>query len=103
MPDDTQRADDEPDVTDMPTARAPDFELIFHDDPETPADFVMFLLERLCGQSEEQARALVQELTTRGRAVAAVLPERLARMKLAQIEEAARGKYPFKATIESPA
>lgn len=102
MPDDTQRADDEPDFTDMPTARAPDCELVFHDDPETPADFVMYLLERLCGHNEEQARVLVQELTTRGKAIAAVLPERLARVKLAQIEEAARGKYPFKVTLKSP-
>lgn len=103
MPDDvpTQRADDEPDFTDMPTARAPDCALVFHDDPETPADFVFFLLVKHCGHGEEQARAVIQEMTTRGKAVAAVLPDRLARVKLALIEEAAAGKYPFKATVEA--
>ena len=102
MPEDpTQRADDDLEFTDMPTARAPDWELVFHDDPETPADFVMYLLEHLCGHSEEQARSIVQELNTRGLAVAAALPERMARAKLSQIEDAAKGKYPFKATIQS--
>ena len=102
MPEDpTQRAEDDLDLTDMPTARAPDCELLFHDDPETPADFVMYLLERLCGHSEEQARAIVHELTTRGLAVAATLPERMAQVKLSQVEDAARGRYPLKATIRS--
>jgi ATP-dependent Clp protease adaptor protein ClpS len=103
MPDDvpTQRADDEPDFTDLPTARAPDCALVFHDDPQTPADFVFFLLERFCGLGEEQARNVVQEITTHGKAVAAVFPERLARVKLDQIAAAAQGNYPFKATVES--
>ncbi|MCC6151242.1 MAG: ATP-dependent Clp protease adaptor ClpS [Planctomycetes bacterium] len=100
MPDDpSKHAEDDLDLTDMPTARAPDCELVFHDDPETPADFVMYLLERLCGHSEEQARAIVHELTTHGLAVAATLPERMAHVRLSQIDDAARGRYPFKATI----
>ncbi len=103
MPDDvpTQRADEEPDFTDLPTARAPDSALVFHDDAETPADFVLFLLERFCGLDEVQARAVVQEMTTRGKAVVAVLPERIARVKLGQIEDAAKGKFPFKVTLET--
>jgi ATP-dependent Clp protease adapter protein ClpS len=103
MPDDvpTQRFEDEPDFSDMPTARAPDCAIVFHDDPETPADFVLFLLERYCGLGEEQARNVVQEITTRGKAVATVLPERLARIKFSQIEEAAKSKFPFKASLES--
>ncbi|CAG0932166.1 ATP-dependent Clp protease adapter protein ClpS [Planctomycetaceae bacterium] len=103
MPDDvpTQRSDDEPDFSDMPTARAPDCALVFHDDAETPADFVLFLLERYCGLDEEQSRNVVQEMTTRGKAVAAVFPERIARVKLSQIEDAAKSKYPFKASLES--
>ncbi len=103
MPDDvpTQRADEEPDFTDMPTARAPDSALVFHDDAETPVDFVLFVLERFCGLGEVQARAVVQEITTRGKAVAAVLPERIARVKLGQIEDAEKGKFPFKVTLET--
>jgi ATP-dependent Clp protease adaptor protein ClpS len=102
MPDDmpTQRADDEPDLTDLPTAMAPNWALVLHDDPETPADFVYFVLERFCGHGEEQARAVVNTLTSSGKAVAAVLPERIARIKQAQIEEEAKGKYPLKATLE---
>jgi ATP-dependent Clp protease adapter protein ClpS len=61
----------------------------------------MFLLERYCGLDEEQARGVIQEITTHGKAVAAVFPERVARVKLSQVEDTARGKYPFKASLES--
>ena len=77
-----------------------DTEIVFHDDRETPADFVLFLLERYCEYSEDEARIVVQEITTKGKAIAIELPETLAKIKLSQIHDAAKGKYPFKATLE---
>ena len=104
MPDDdpTQRAPDDATEreTEMPTAMAPKMALVFHDDSETTPDFVLHLLERYCGKDEAQARAIVSEISERGRAVVGELPEAIAQIKLSQIQAAAKGKYPLKVTLD---
>ena len=103
MPDDTptQRHDDDTDFeSELPTVLAPRVALVFHDDSETPSDFVMHVLERYCGKTELEARAIVEAIARKGFAVAGEFPQTTGRVRLAQVQEAAQGRYPFKATLE---
>lgn len=103
MPDDTptQRQEDDTEFdSELPTVVAPKVALVFYDDPETPADFVLHLLERFCGQDEARAREIVRRLADKGQAVAGEFNQAVGRIKLGQVQEAARGKYPFRATLE---
>ena len=52
---------------------APKVRVIFHDDDDTPAEFVLFALQTYFGLDEPGARKIVDEICAKGSAVAATM------------------------------
>lgn len=86
------------------TALSAKVRIVFHDDDQTPADFVYYLLETFLGYDEAASRELVQRLGTEKRVVAAELVATAAELAMQRITRTAKQSgYPFKATIEHQA
>ena len=106
MPDDTP-AGKPPEGTDAvppeewedSTVIAPKVTVVFHDDPQTPVDFVLFCLEKYFGFDEPAARELVGCLRAKGRVEVVSLAAPVAELALRRVADAAaQSGYPFRAT-----
>lgn len=83
------------------TALSAKVKVVFHDDDQTPADFVYYLLETFLGYDEAASRELVQRLATEKQVVAAELVATAAELAMQRITRASQESgYPFKASIE---
>ncbi|MCC6573769.1 MAG: ATP-dependent Clp protease adaptor ClpS [Planctomycetes bacterium] len=93
--DDTDQSD-----TETATVIAPGWAVVFHDDPETPEDFILHAAMRHLGLDIDAARAVAAALGREGRAVAAKFPKSVAQQRAEGILAAARPKYPLRVTVE---
>lgn len=74
--------------------------IIFHDDSETPVDFVLFLLQNYVGYDVEQAEAMVKGIAAKGSETVVSLPRPLARALMSRMERAIeQSGYLFKVTL----
>lgn len=96
-----QRTEDETGTEhETATVIAPGYAVVFHDDPQTPEDFVLHACMTYLGLEAEIAHGVADELRAKGRAAAARYPQRIAEEKAERIIAAARPKYPFRVTVE---
>lgn len=75
--------------------------LVFYDDDQTPVDFVLYALGHFCGYDEPRARALIEKIGSKGRAVVATLQPLVAEHTRQRIAAAAQAAgYPFRVELE---
>ncbi len=87
-----------------PTVISAKVRIVFHDDDQTPPDFVYYLLETFLGYDEDASRELVKRLGTEKRVLVAELNATAAELAMQRITRTAKQSgYPFKATIEHQA
>lgn len=74
--------------------------LVLNDD-FTPMDFVVLVLRRFFGKSEEEATKIMLEVHKKGAGVAGIYTMEVAEMKVMQTNQFAQAsEYPLKATFE---
>lgn len=77
------------------------FKVMLLNDDYTPMDFVILVLQRFFGKSEETATAIMLDVHKKGAGVAGVYTLEIAEMRVMQVHQFARSnQYPLKATIE---
>ena len=82
------------------TGHAPMWKVLFHNDDQTPMEFVTAVLIRFFGHQPAQAHAIMMTVHKRGIGLAGVYPLELAELKQSQVISAARPHYPLKVTLE---
>jgi ATP-dependent Clp protease adaptor protein ClpS len=87
--------------TETTPATPPLFKVLLLNDDYTTWDFVVFVLMRFFGKSEEEAHRQTLEVHQQGLTLAGVYTHEIAETKAAQVIRAARQEgHPFRATIE---
>jgi ATP-dependent Clp protease adaptor protein ClpS len=77
------------------------YRVLLLNDDFTPMDFVVLVLRRFFGKSEEQASAIMLDVHKKGAGTAGVFSLEVAEMKVMQVNQFARiEKYPLKCTLE---
>jgi ATP-dependent Clp protease adaptor protein ClpS len=77
------------------------YRVILLNDDFTPMDFVVLVLRRFFGKTEEQATAVMLDVHQKGAGTAGVYTLELAEMKTMQVNQFARmNQHPFKCTVE---
>lgn len=86
----------------LPTLKVPRFYKVFMlNDDYTPMDFVVLLLKKFFGFSEERAVVLMMQVHTQGKAICGIYPRDVAEFKACQVIEYARGhQHPLMCVIE---
>lgn len=83
------------------TVIAPKARVVFHDDDQTPVDFVLHLLETYLGFDELQARKATELIRLTGRAVVAELVYPIAEQTVRRMELAVRAAgWPFRIEVQ---
>ena len=101
MPD-TQTLPKPKTTTDVKEKRAPMWKVIFHNDPKTTMEFVIWVLMRFFGHDIDKANKIMLEVHTTGQGLAGVYPKEVAELKKDQSVSAARTqKFPLTVTIEA--
>ncbi len=78
------------------------FRVLLLNDDFTPMDFVVLVLKRFFGKSDEQATAVMLDVHKKGSGTAGTFTLETAEMKVMQTNQFARmNQYPLKATLES--
>lgn len=87
--------------TETTPATPPLFKVLLLNDDYTTWDFVVYVLMRFFGKSEEEAHRQTLEVHQQGLTLAGVYTHEIAETKAAQVIRAARQEgHPFRATIE---
>lgn len=76
------------------------WKVLFHNDDDTPMEFVTSVLMRFFGHDENRAHEIMMTVHERGIGLAGIYPLELAELKQGQVISAARPHYPLKVTIE---
>lgn len=77
------------------------YKVLLLNDDFTPMDFVVLVLRRFFGQSEEAATKIMLDVHKKGAGVAGVYTLELAEMKMMQVNQFARmNQHPLKSTVE---
>lgn len=89
-------------VQTLPRVQTPKmYAVIVLNDDYTPMDFVVLVLRRFFGKTEEQAQALMLEVHQKGSSVAGIYTLEVAEMKVMQVNQFAQmNQYPLKSTLE---
>ena len=83
-------------------AQPPKFAVILLNDDYTTMEFVMEVLQRYFGKSEEEAVQIMLRVHHQGRGVAGVYSRDIAETKAAQVEQAAQARgFPLKCLVEA--
>jgi ATP-dependent Clp protease adaptor protein ClpS len=78
------------------------YKVIVLNDDFTPMDFVVLVLKRFFGKSEEQAVEVMLDVHKKGAGVAGVYTLEMAEMKSMQVNQFARmNQHPLKCTMEA--
>ncbi len=81
--------------------RPPLYRVIILNDDYTPMGFVVAVLQRFFGMSEDEATAVMLHVHTRGRGIAGVFSYEIAETKVAMVNEFAReNEHPLQSTLE---
>lgn len=82
------------------TVVRPKAKIIFHDDNQTPVDFVMHLLEHYLGFEEPKARKAIEAIRVAGKCIVGEMVPAAARSLVQRMEATAQGKgYPFRIEV----
>lgn len=77
------------------------FHVVLLNDDFTPMDFVVHLLQRIFGHSEQAAATITERVHVEGRGICGTYTRDIAMTKAAQVESLARGhEHPLRCTIE---
>ena len=78
------------------------YKVILLNDDYTPMDFVVLVLRRFFGKTEEQATQVMLDVHKKGAGVAGVFTLEMAEMKTMQVNQFARmNQHPLKSTLEA--
>ena len=77
------------------------YKVILLNDDFTPMDFVVLVLRRFFGKTEEQATAIMLDVHKKGAGIAGVFSLEIAEMKVMQVNQFAQlNQNPLKSTLE---
>lgn len=77
------------------------YRVLLLNDDFTPMDFVVLILRRFFGKTEEEASMIMLDVHKKGAGTAGVFSLEVAEMKVMQVNQFARTqKYPLKCTLE---
>ena len=77
------------------------FKVMLLNDDFTPMDFVILVLKRFFGKTDEQATKIMLDVHKKGAGIAGVYTLELAEMKVMQVSQLARSQqHPLKCTLE---
>lgn len=77
------------------------YKVLLLNDDFTPMDFVVYVLKRYFGKSNEEAEKIMLNVHHQGQGIAGVFSKEVAEMKIYQVEQlATQSKYPLKSTLE---
>jgi len=77
------------------------YAVILLNDDYTPMDFVVLVIKRFFGKSEEEAIKVMLDVHQKGSGVAGIYHHELAEMKVMQVNQFAQmSQYPLKSTYE---
>ncbi len=77
------------------------FKVMLLNDDFTPMDFVILVLKRFFGKTDEQATKIMLDVHKKGAGLAGVYTLELAEMKVMQVSQLARSQqHPLKCTLE---
>lgn len=78
------------------------YKVILLNDDYTPMDFVVLVLRRFFGKTEEQATQIMLDVHKKGAGIAGVFTLEMAEMKTMQVNQFARmNQHPLKCTLEA--
>ena len=81
--------------------KPPLYKVIILNDDYTPMDFVVHVLKRFFGMSQDQATSVMLHVHTRGRGVAGVYTYEIAETKVVMVNDFAREhEHPLQCTME---
>ena len=81
--------------------RPPMYKVLLLNDDYTPMDFVVMILQRIFGMTEEKATQIMLHVHTRGVGVCGVFTRDIAETKVALVNQTAReNQHPLKCTME---
>ena len=81
--------------------RPPMYKVLLINDDYTPMDFVVMVLQRIFGMTEEKATQIMLHVHTRGVGVCGVFTRDIAETKVALVNQLARdNQHPLKCTME---
>lgn len=81
--------------------RPPLYRVVILNDDYTPMGFVVAVLQRFFGMSEDEATAVMLHVHTRGRGIAGIFTYEIAETKVAMVNEFAREhEHPLQSTLE---
>jgi len=77
------------------------YKVILLNDDYTPMDFVVLILRRFFGKSEEEANKIMLDVHKKGAGVAGVFTLEVSEMKVMQVNQFAQlNEHPLKSTLE---
>ncbi len=77
------------------------FRVVLLNDDYTPMDFVVLVLKRFFGKTEEQATAVMLDVHKKGTGTAGIYTQEIAEMKVMQVNQFARlNHHPLKSSME---
>lgn len=89
-------------VQTLPRVETPKmYKVILLNDDYTPMDFVVLILRRFFGKTEEEATKVMLDVHKKGAGVAGVFTLEVAEMKVMQVNQFAQmNEHPLKSTLE---
>jgi ATP-dependent Clp protease adaptor protein ClpS len=86
----------------IPRIEAPKlYKVILLNDDYTPMDFVVLILRRFFGKTEQQANTVMMDVHKKGAGVAGVYTLEVAEMKVMQVNQFSQiNEHPLKSTLE---
>ncbi|OZI61271.1 ATP-dependent Clp protease adapter ClpS [Bordetella genomosp. 11] len=83
------------------TAPPPMYQVVLLNDDYTPMEFVVAVLQKFFGKSEEEATRIMLQVHHEGRGVCGVYPRDIAATRVAQVAQHARAKqHPLQCVME---
>lgn len=94
--------EDEGSVQTLPTVETPKmYVVVLLNDDYTPMDFVVLVLRRFFGKSDEEASRIMLDVHKKGSGVAGIYTLEVAEMKVMQVNQFARmNQHPLKSSLE---
>jgi ATP-dependent Clp protease adaptor protein ClpS len=83
------------------TKTPPQYKVLLLNDDYTPMDFVLYILEKFFGKSQNEAEHIMLEAHQKGISIAGVYPFEIAETKVSQVMQAAKEQtYPLRVRLE---